>query len=416
MKDGRVWIRFMLVAAFTAISLTGTSRAGENQTEAVVGFISSLSGTFAGVSETQRKAFVYAVEEKNAQGGLNMPWGKVTLNTIVADDEAKLDIGVQRFRDMLNNGAISAVGSSWNPMTTALNEEAKIDPVIYISGSHGAIDIFKKGIPAPCTFSSIFTPWTLGYLNGQSIMKTLGKTKIFYLERSDSWGQAIGEGLELACKDFGGEIVGRAQVPLGTVDFASIINQVKPSGAEVFLVSMFGGDAIACVKQAYDMGIGNDIIIYNCATTNVVAEGLPRASLENMYGIHFFYWDISDLNLPEAAKKVNSFSEGYMKRWGEPPDSFSGATYMAMEVVFNGAEQSGSLDPLVISDYLKREGVETIKGNTRFRIDQQSILEHAAFLVRGKGEAAAKGRFDYFEVMDVYGGESILPPLDYMGY
>lgn len=58
------------------------------------GFMTSLSGTFAAVAETQRQGALLVVEQINARGGLDMPWGKVKIETIVKDDEAKLDVGV----------------------------------------------------------------------------------------------------------------------------------------------------------------------------------------------------------------------------------------------------------------------------------------------------------------------------------
>ncbi len=406
-----------LAGAALAMFLVGGALAGEKKpSEATVGFITSLTGTFAGVAETQRRAFIYAVEHVNAQGGLTMPWGKVKLKTIVADDEAKLDIGVQRFRDIVQNGAFAVTGSIWNPMTTAVNEEAKIDPVVYIAGSIPAIDIFKKGVPAPSTFSASFTPWTLGYLCGQSVLKELGKKKIYFLERSDSWGQAIKKGLELACKDFGGQIVGVSQTPLGTSEFSSIINLVLQSDADAFITSMFGGDAIACIKQSYDMGLTRKAIILNPSITNVVAAGLPPAALENLYGVAYFYWDMTGTKNAEVARRVKEFSDGYMKRWNEAPDSMSGCIYVALEAIFRNAEKAGSLDPLKIAEAFMQGSVETMKGTTRFREDHQTIMEQACFLVRGKGASERKGEYDFFEVITPFGGEGILPPLAEMGY
>ena len=403
---------FALVCA--AVLFAGAGRAGEK--EATVGFMSSLSGTFAGVAETQRKAFIYAVENVNAKGGLDMPWGKVKLNQLVADDEAKLDIGVQRFRDMIQKGVIGIVGGIWNPLSAAWNEEAKIDPVIYIAGYLPAVDVFRKGVPSDGMFTAAYTPWTLGYLCGQSVLKELGKKKIYFVERSDSWGQSIKEGLELACKDFGGEIVGVSKVPLGTSEYSAVINLAMQSGADAFITSMFGGDAIANIKQASDMGLTKAMPILNCSITNVVAEGLPAGALENLYGIAYFYWDIAGTDNPEAIKRVKEFSDGYAKRWNEPPDAMSGSVYVALEAMFRAAEKAGSFDPAKVSEVLLTQTVETIKGKTSYRVDHQAIMEQACFLVRGKAAAERTGKFDYFHVVTPFGGEKILPPLEYMGY
>jgi len=42
-----------------------------------------------------------AIDVINKRGGLNMPWGKVTVEGVVADDEAKQDIGIRRYRYMI---------------------------------------------------------------------------------------------------------------------------------------------------------------------------------------------------------------------------------------------------------------------------------------------------------------------------
>ena len=86
-----------------------------------LGFISSLSGPLAQSAETQKLAVELFVEQINAQGGLNMPWGKVKVEMLVKDDEMKLDVGVRRFRELVEAGCQAVTGSIYNPMSAALN-------------------------------------------------------------------------------------------------------------------------------------------------------------------------------------------------------------------------------------------------------------------------------------------------------
>jgi ABC-type branched-subunit amino acid transport system substrate-binding protein len=69
-----------------------------------VGILLPLTGTFAMVAETQRDGALLAVDGVNKKGGLNMPWGKVKVEGVVADDEAKQDVGVRRYRYMVSEG------------------------------------------------------------------------------------------------------------------------------------------------------------------------------------------------------------------------------------------------------------------------------------------------------------------------
>jgi branched-chain amino acid transport system substrate-binding protein len=244
-------VALLLTAVFNVSA--GGKKEAENPTEFKMGFMTSLSGTFAAVGETQRMGTLLAVEEVNAKGGLDMPWGKVKITTLVKDDEAKLDVGVRRFRELMGEGINALTGTAWNPLSAAINEEAKITPIPYLAGNVPAIDSFKKGNTALGTYSVSFTPWSIGYLAGASVIKQMGKKTIFFVSRADSWGSTQLEGLKAAIAEYGGEIVGFAEFPLGTVDFSSAINKALEVKADVFMSVQFGGDAIAIFKQAYDM-------------------------------------------------------------------------------------------------------------------------------------------------------------------
>src|ERR1035437_10613676 len=61
-----------------------------------VGILLPLTGPFAAVAETQKQGALLAVDVINKRGGLHMPWGKVTVEGVVDDDEAKLDVGVRQ--------------------------------------------------------------------------------------------------------------------------------------------------------------------------------------------------------------------------------------------------------------------------------------------------------------------------------
>ena len=380
------------------------------------GFLSSLSGTFAGVAATQEKSFVLAVEQVNARGGLDMPWGKVKVEYDVKDDEAKLDVGVRRFREMSEKGLHALTGGIWNPMSAALNEECKLNPTIYVPGYVPSKDSYKKGNPAACTFTPTFTPWSIGYIAGQSVIQSLGKKTIFYLGRADSWGTTIQEGLEAACEKYGGEIVGVAETPMGTMDYTPIINKVLALKPDVFITSMFGGDAIANLKQAYDLGLYDVCTIFNTWTANIVAKGIPDQALEGSYALAWFYYDLEGFKDAEIVKSVKEYSDAYMARWNEPPDNMGTAAYVAATTVFQAVEKAGSFDPGEVAEALMTGKFDTVKGPSHFREDHQAVADHSTFLLKGKSPGEKKNKWDFFQVIDSFGGEEVLPPLSVMGF
>jgi branched-chain amino acid transport system substrate-binding protein len=92
----RLW-GFLAILMLFSVFGQGVARADEPK-NIKVGILLPLTGTFAAVAETQKQGALLAVDVINKRGGLNMPWGKVSVEGVVDDDEAKLDVGVRRYR------------------------------------------------------------------------------------------------------------------------------------------------------------------------------------------------------------------------------------------------------------------------------------------------------------------------------
>jgi branched-chain amino acid transport system substrate-binding protein len=406
---------FVITIVF-ALGLVFQAGAAPNPTEFKLGFMTSLSGAFAVLAETQRKGTLLAVAEINERGGLKMPWGKVPVRLMIKDDEAKLDVGIRRYRELVEAGIHGFTGSCWNPMAAALNEESKLKPMPMISACVPAIDSFKKGNPAPGSFSVAFTPWSIGYIAGQSVVQGLGAKRIFFLSRSDSWGNTIYDGLKAALAKVGGEVIGFAEYPLGNTDFSSAINRGMALKPDVFVAVQTGADAIALYKQAYDMGLMNVTTVFNSWTMNYVAVTIPRTSLAKIPSITFHYYDleggVADKELVEKTKK---YTEAHKKMFnGEPPDAYTTLAYMAATIMFEAVEKAGSFDVAKVSKVLATEKFQTLKGESYFREDHQLVNQYLAYLVSGK--AVGSNPWDLYKVEKYFGGEDALPPLKMLGY
>jgi ABC-type branched-subunit amino acid transport system substrate-binding protein len=410
--------RSFLWVGFLAVAVTATGAwAQEKATVYKLGYMSSLSGPFAAVSETQKRGVLLAVDQVNAKGGLNMPWGKVKVELLIKDDEQKLDVGIRRFRELASDKINGLTGTIWNPMAAALNEECKITPIPYFPGCVPALDSFKKGNMAEGTFSLAFTPWSIGYLSGASVIKTLGKKKIYYLSRTDSWGSTIHEGLKQACQEYGGEIIGVAEVPAGTVDFTSVINKAKSLKPDVFVNCHFGGDAIASFKQSYELGLQKTTTMFNTWITNVVASGIPANVLNGLYGLMYHYYDLQGFADRDIAARSKTYSDDHIKKFDEPPDAYGTIAFMATELLFQAVEKAGSFDSKKISSLVMGSKEFTgLKGPVYFREDHEMVSKYLAFLVKGKAPNEKKGKWDLFKVEGHFGGESALPPLKALGY
>ena len=181
-----------LLAVSIFCSAFGFGAAGADEPNKIkVGVLLPLTGTFAAVAETQKQGALLAIDVVNKKGGLNMPWGKVAVEGVVDDDEAKLDVGVRRYRYMVSDGIRGVGGQTWAPLAYAINAIVSKEPMPYFPVCVMAKEGFQKGKLADSTFATAYSPWTVGYMAGTSVIKTLGKKRVFFLARSDSFGWDI---------------------------------------------------------------------------------------------------------------------------------------------------------------------------------------------------------------------------------
>src|ERR1700690_4115526 len=155
-------MRWALAALFALCSVLGFSPAkAADPTKIKVGILLPLTGPFAAVAETQKQGALLAVDVINKKGGLNMPWGKVTVEGVVDDDEAKLDVGVRRYRYMMSEGVKGVGGQTWAPLANALKEMGRKEPMPYFPVCVLSKEAFQKDKLADSAFAAAFSPWTV---------------------------------------------------------------------------------------------------------------------------------------------------------------------------------------------------------------------------------------------------------------
>jgi branched-chain amino acid transport system substrate-binding protein len=411
-----------LLALLSILILSGFLVCGDalaaNPDKIKVGILLPLTGTFAAVAETQRDGALLAIDVINKKGGLNMPWGKVTVEGVVADDEAKQDVGVRRYRYMVSEGVRGVGGQTWAPLAYAINAMVQKEPMPYFPVCVMAKEAFLKGKLADSTFAAAYSPWTVGYMAGSAATKTLGKKRVFFLARADSWGWDIRDGVYAAAKEAGAEIVGYDEVSLGTSDFTTILQKVRAAKPDVFIAAQFAGDAVALLKQVHQMGLNKEMTIFNAFITNVVAKGIPPQALEGVYAMHYFYYNLSEFEDKEVAKSAKEFTDLYQAKYKIPPDAYATIAYTAYMEMFRGFEAAKSLEPKAVSAALMANKGEfsSVKGPARWREDHAAVYKYAAFLVRGKGPSEQKDPWDLFKVVGYQGSDSVMPTLKSLGY
>jgi branched-chain amino acid transport system substrate-binding protein len=413
MKKGMV----LFSAVCLMLSFCVSNAMAANPKEYKLAVLLPLTGVFAGVAETQKDGILLAVDEINSQGGLSMPWGKVKVKAMVADEEAKIDVALRRFRYMVDEGANAVTGQSFSPIASAINAAVKKNPMPYVPCCMMGIDQYKKNNLAVAAFGGGFSSWTVGFMDGAAAINTLNKKRIYFLARSDSWGYGIRDGVYAAAKMYGGQIVGYDEVAQGTSDFTTILEKVKNAHPDVFISAQFAADAVALLKQCYQMGLNQKMTIFNAWMTNVVAQGIPPEALEGVYSMHFFYWNMKGWPEPDVVKAAEAYTDLYQKKYGMPPDSYATIAYIGVKELFRLVQKAGSFNADAVASALaQNRNFTSVKGPGLWRKDHEPIYKNAGYLVRGKAPKKRTSKWDLFDVVGSQGGEEVFPSLQSLGY
>jgi ABC-type branched-subunit amino acid transport system substrate-binding protein len=223
------------------------------------------------------------------------------------------------------------------------------------------------------------------------------------------------QGLQDGCKDFGCKVVGVEELPKGAPDYSAAINKALAAKPDVFISNHFGGDAIACIKQAYDLGLHKTSMLVNAWTTYDVAMGIPAEAAEQLHALTFYYYDVAGFS-QDLAARGKALSEDHMKKYGFPPDAYAVLAYTAVDVLMQATEKAGNFDGKEVGKVLGSAEFNTVKGPMTFRADHQMTGKYLAFFVKGKAASAKRDKYDVFEVLGAYGGDKALPPLKSLGY
>src|SRR5512136_3302993 len=360
-------LMLLSLLVFCIIFVSGNALAA-NPDKIKVGILLPLTGTFAAVAQTQRDGALLAVDVVNKKGGLKMPWGNVKVEAVVYDDETKLDVGVRRYRYMVDEGVKGVGGQTWAPLAYAINALGQKDPMPYFPVCVMAKEAFQKGKLADSTFATAYSPWTVGYMAGSAAIKALGKKKIFFLARADSWGWDIRDGVYAAAKEMGAEVVGYDEVSLGTGDYTTIIQKVRAAKPDVFIASQFAADAVALLKQCHETGLSKEMTIFNTFMTNVVVKGIPPQALEGVYAMHYFYYDLSGFEDKAVAKTAKEFNEIYRAKYNTAVDSYATIAYTAYTEMFRGFEAAKSFEPTKVAAALMANNgaFSSVKGSANW--------------------------------------------------
>jgi len=362
MKRSTFLRRSLAIAMLTALGSTAAVLApaqAQTKDPVRIALVSAQSGVWAQQGEEVIRAALFAIEEANAQGGVD--GRKVEYQ--LADDESTPE-GARRNAERLArsgyNLIIGPIASSsvlslmpslsrWNALLfAAQSKEDKITgeschPYAFRPNHSNAMD------------KAMFTEWAKGFT--ETTFATLASDYIF--------GRGSANDFKEIVSAQGKEVKLQLWAPLNTKDFAPYIAQIKEAGVQTVWVTLVGRDAIAFLRQAREFNLEARLIGHSMMLNFMLQTAGP--AMEGVAGNLSYS---PDLDFP----RNKAFVAAWQARFNRLPTETEGQTYNGMQVIFEGVKKAGSVKTADVSRALRGATLDTLYGPALMRAEDNQLV------------------------------------------
>jgi branched-chain amino acid transport system substrate-binding protein len=339
-----------IVAGLMVLAFTGYSVAADT---IKIGIGGAHSGDLASYGLPIVKAAKLVVEDVNAKGGI---LGK-QVEVIAEDDVCKPEVATNTATKLVSDGVVAVVGHVCSGATKAALDIYKDARIIAISASATNPELTQSG-KYPNFFRTIASDDAQAKLEVDFALDTLKLKKIAVLHDKGDYGKGLAEFAKTFIEKSGkGQVVLFEGVTPGAVDYSSVVNKVKKSGAEAIIFGGYHPEASKIVSEMRKSKMKTAFI----SDDGVKDETFIKVAGKYAEGVYATGPKDTSTNPMDKAVK-----EAYKKAYGEDVGVFSINGYAATQALLNAIQKAGSTDYDAIAKALRTDYVDTPLGKIKF--------------------------------------------------
>jgi branched-chain amino acid transport system substrate-binding protein len=296
-----------------------------------VGLLTSKSGSASVFASATENLAAMAVEEINAEGGIR---GK-PVRLIVGDDATDPRLGTIEAWRLVHAGCRAIMASTTSATFTRAARDLRgadvlmVQPVMNEGGMGGGLRV-QLGERPESQLRAAAAP----------MMEVAGGRRWFLAGNDYVWPQVVHSAARRVLADHCGTVVGEGFAPLGTRDFAPLIENVLRSGADIVLSSFVGADLVHFERQCHAMGVRERCRSLALALDEPTRERIGDDAASGMWGVSGYFEQLpGDLN--------EAFLRRYRAAYGAfapPVSSISESVYEALHLYAIAARRAADDD------------------------------------------------------------------------
>jgi urea transport system substrate-binding protein len=325
-----------------------------------VGLLNSLSGTMAISEVTVRDSLKLAVDEINAAGGV---LGK-KIDPISEDGASDWPTFAEKAEKLISQNKVAAIFGCWTSASRKAvkpvfeKDKALLFYPVQYEGLEQSPYIFYTG----ATTNQQIVP-------GLDYLKSQGKTSLYLVGSDYVFPRTANKIIKAYAAANGMKILGEDYAPLGSTEFATIVNKVAASKADAVFNTLNGDSNVAFFKEYKSAGL-------TAATMPVVSVSIAEEEVKSI-GTQYLAGQLTAWNYYQTTPgAVNEkFVKAYKAKYGQgkPTSDPMEAAYVSVYLWKAMVEKAGSFDVAKVKaaadaggiTFDAPEGLVTVDGATQ---------------------------------------------------
>ncbi len=303
-----------------------------------IGGIGPMTGAAATYGAAVENGIQLAVDEINAEGGIN----GTKIEFKMEDDEHDAEKSVNAYNTLKDWGMQMLVGTVTSAPCIAVEAEAANDNMFLLTPSATAID----SIAGENAFRVCFSDPAQGTKSAQYIgeHKLASKVAVIY-DGSDPYSSGIYESFQAEAENQGLEVVAaEAFTADSKTDFKVQLQKAKDGGAELVFLPVYYQEAALILQQAKDLDFAPKFFGCDGLDGLLSVENFDTSLAEGVMLLTPFAADAED---EKTQKFVSAYKEAFDN---QIPIQFAADAYDAVYAIKLAAEDAGLTPDMEMSD------------------------------------------------------------------
>lgn len=326
-----------LVVSLAACGSNGNDAGSSGSDVFMIGGIGPTTGDNAIYGTAVENGIQLAVDEINADGGIN----GYQIEYQFEDDQSDSEKSVNAYNTLKDWGMQMLVGTVTSTPCVAVVEESHADNMFQLTPSATTVE----AVQYDNAFRMCFSDPSQGTVSADYIADNNIASKIAIIyDSSDTYSTGIYQSFAAEAEERGLEVVtAQAFTADSSTDFSVQIQKAKDSGAELVFLPIYYQEASLILAQADRAGFAPKWFGVDGMDGILNVDGFDGSLAEGLMFLTPFTPDAED-------EATQSFVAAYEEEFGDTPIQFAADAYDCMYVIKAAAEQADITPDMSVSD------------------------------------------------------------------